>query len=117
MISTTQTISKSNFFLATHPRMANSFIILAELKNRDQSLQGHPLDHSNFCYHLLATFDFKILVSCSLFFCCGIVLEDQRIDLLVLKTFAFNFLRRKMTCLKYVISDATEIVPTRLYRC
>ncbi|WZZ68641.1 hypothetical protein YC2023_080011 [Brassica napus] len=51
MISTTQTISKSDFFVATHPRMANSFIILAELKNRDQSLQ---------------------------------VLEDQRIDLLVL---------------------------------
>ncbi|KAF2530376.1 hypothetical protein F2Q70_00031682 [Brassica cretica] len=68
--------------------MANSFIILAELKNRDQSLQGRPIRSpsrslSNFRYHLLATFDFKILV--------------------------------KMTGLEYVISDATEIVPTRLY--
>ncbi|CAF1998753.1 unnamed protein product [Brassica napus] len=75
--------------------MANSFIILAELKNRDQSLQGRPIRSpsrslSNFRYHLLATFDFKILVFCSLFFCCGIVLEDQRIDLLVLTLDAKN---------------------------
>ncbi|KAL0657750.1 hypothetical protein Bca4012_078335 [Brassica carinata] len=75
--------------------MANSFIILAELKNRDQSLQGRPIRSpsrslSNFRYHLLATFDFKILVFCSLFSCCGIVLEDQRIDPLVLTLIAKN---------------------------
>ncbi|WZZ09585.1 hypothetical protein YC2023_095506 [Brassica napus] len=75
--------------------MANSFIILAELKNIDQSLQGRPIHSpsrllSNFLYHLLATFDFKILVFWSLFFCCGIVLEDQRIDLLVLTLDAKN---------------------------
>ncbi|KAH0855236.1 LOW QUALITY PROTEIN: hypothetical protein HID58_016702, partial [Brassica napus] len=56
-VITTQTISKNNFFVATHPIMANSFIILAEFKNIDQSLQ---------------------------------VLEDQRIDLLVISMLTYN---------------------------